>query len=172
MPRNIEVKARMKDRAVVEARLAALQLECDQVIQQHDTFYHSAQGRLKLRRFADQSAELIYYERDDQSDAKESFYLQTKTRDANNLHESLCLANGVRGEVKKVRHLYLHGRTRIHLDKVDGLGDYLELEVVMRDEEDNEVGVTEANDLLQQLGIPQSDCLECAYVDLLAMESS
>ena len=172
MPRNIEIKARMKDRVAVEARLAELQLTCDQVIQQHDTFYHSTQGRLKLRRFADNSAELIYYERDDKSDAKESFYLQTRTQDVENLHASLNLANGVRGEVKKVRHLYLHGRTRIHLDKVEGLGDYLELEVVMRDDEDNDIGVREANDLLQHLGIPKTDCQDCAYVDLLTMESS
>jgi adenylate cyclase len=167
MARNIEIKARLDNRAEVEARLTELNLSCQEVLHQHDTFYGSAMGRLKLRRFSDRMAELIYYERQDDSAAKESFYLLSKTEDAENLHASLTRSNGIRGEVKKVRHLYFMGRTRIHMDQVVGLGDFLELEVVMHEGDDSHNGVAEANEILAQLGVPQAACLSGAYIDLL-----
>ena len=41
----------------------------------------------------------------------------------------LTAALGVRGQVIKTRTLYIAGQTRIHIDQVQGLGDFLELEV-------------------------------------------
>ena len=65
------------------------------------------------------------------------------------------------------RTFFLAGRTRIHLDRVENLGDFLELEVVMADGEATEIGVNVANDLLARLGIARSQLIEGAYVDLL-----
>jgi predicted adenylyl cyclase CyaB len=72
------------------------------------------------------------------------------------------------GRVAKHRTLFLLGRTRIHLDKVSGLGHFLELEVVLDEHEPPEAGVREANDLLARLGVEPSQLIEGAYVDLLA----
>ena len=69
--------------------------------------------------------------------------------------------------MRKHRTLFLVGRTRVHLDKVDGLGDFLELEVLLEDEESSEAGVKVAQDLLKKLGIQKSQLIEAAYVDLL-----
>jgi predicted adenylyl cyclase CyaB len=77
------------------------------------------------------------------------------------------MAYGEIGRVRKRRILYLAGRTRIHLDRVEGLGDFLELEVVLVDGEPVEAGVREAQVLMARLGIDTSQLIERAYVDLL-----
>jgi adenylate cyclase class IV len=59
------------------------------------------------------------------------------------------------------------GRTRIHLDRVDGLGDFVELEVVLAPDEDEETGTAEAHALLDRLGVQHADLVPVAYVDLL-----
>jgi adenylate cyclase len=68
--------------------------------------------------------------------------------------------------VIKERTLYLSGRTRIHFDRVEGLGDYMELEVVMEEWETDATGAAEAAALLARLGIPEEDRVEGAYLDL------
>ena len=69
--------------------------------------------------------------------------------------------------VKKVRELFLVGRIRIHLDSVEWLGDFVELEVMLKDGEDPETGLSEANGLMEKLGIDEVDLIAGAYADLL-----
>ena len=69
--------------------------------------------------------------------------------------------------MRKQRRLYLAGRTRIHLDRVQGLGDFVELEVVMTEGESLQDGVQEAIRLMDRLGVDPSQWVERAYVDLL-----
>ncbi|BBS15168.1 hypothetical protein WP5W18E02_02050 [Aeromonas caviae] len=69
--------------------------------------------------------------------------------------------------MRKQRTLFLVGRTRIHLDRVEGLGHFLELEVVLEDDEPREVGMQEAHDIMARLGIEHSRLIEGAYLDLL-----
>jgi predicted adenylyl cyclase CyaB len=83
----------------------------------------------------------------------------------------LALAYGEIGRVKKRRTLFLVGRTRVHLDVVEGLGEFVELEVVLRDGESAEDGVREAKLLMSALGIYASQLIDRAYVDLLAEQS-
>ena len=63
--------------------------------------------------------------------------------------------------------LYFVGRTRVHLDRVKGLGNFLELEVVLEDNESSEDGIEEAKTILCQLGVKDAQLVEGAYVDLL-----
>jgi adenylate cyclase class IV len=63
--------------------------------------------------------------------------------------------------------VYLVGRTRIHLDRVDGLGDFIELEVLLGQDDDEVGGEKEAHDMFARLGVAQSDLVPVAYVDLL-----
>ena len=83
------------------------------------------------------------------------------------LRRALTLALGAIGRVRKQRTLYLVGRTRVHLDRVEGLGEFLELEVVLRDDETAEVGEAEAHALMGELGIVPAQLVEGAYLDLL-----
>jgi predicted adenylyl cyclase CyaB len=83
------------------------------------------------------------------------------------LRDALTLAYGQAGRVRKHRTLFRVGRIRIHLDRVEGLGHFLELEVVLAGGEPAEAGVREARELMERLGIRPSQLIEGAYVDLL-----
>ncbi len=167
MPANIEIKAHVRNFPDLQARAAALSDAPLQVIPQEDTFFHVPRGRLKLRQLAPDRAQLVYYERPDQNGPKRSEYHIFETSDPENLKTALTLALGVRGVVRKTRSLYLAGQTRIHLDDVEGLGQFMELEVVLRDGQTDAEGQAIARDLMTRLGVRQEDLLEGAYMDLL-----
>ena len=167
MPSNIEIKARVRDLASLRIRAEALSGNTVQVIPQEDTFFHTPKGRLKLRLLRPDFAQLVYYERPDQGGPKRSTYHIYETHDPAGLKTALSLALGVRGVVRKKRYLYLVGQTRIHLDDVEGLGQFMELEVVLRDGQTDAEGRAIAEDLMSRLGIRKRDLLESAYMDLL-----
>lgn len=168
MSRNIEIKAQIESVSGLMPRAAALATEGPMVIIQDDTFFRCENGRLKLRAFSAQQGELIFYRRANQQGPKESFYLLSPTSAPDTLREALSLAYGQAGRVEKHRTLFLVGRTRVHLDRVKDLGDFLELEVVLKDGEPAEAGISEAHALMEQLGVNSSQLIEGAYVDLLA----
>jgi predicted adenylyl cyclase CyaB len=167
MPANIEIKARVRDIAALHDRAAALSGSPPQVIPQEDTFFVVPRGRLKLRQLAPDFGQLVFYERPDREGPKRSDYYLAGTTEPQALKTALAAALGVRGVVRKVRHLYLAGQTRIHVDEVEGLGDFMELEVVLRDGQTDNEGQAIAEDLMRRLGIEPADLLERAYMDLL-----
>ena len=167
MARNVEIKARIENVALLAPKVAALASEGPLDLAQDDTFFRCETGRLKLRAFSNQAGELIFYRRVNQSGPKESFYLRSPTSSPENLRESLSLAYGQIGRIRKYRTLYLVGRTRVHLDRVEGLGHFLELEVQLVDDESSEQGVREAGELMDKLGIQPEQLIEGAYLDLM-----
>ncbi len=168
MARNIEIKARVGSISALARKVAGIASEGPVEILQDDTFFRCEAGRLKLRAFADGTGQLIFYRRENQSGPKESFYQLTRTDEPDSLRETLSLAYGQSGRVRKHRTLFIVGKTRVHLDRVEGLGEFLELEVVLGDGEATEAGVEEADDLMERLGVLPTDLIEGAYVDLLA----
>ncbi|MBA4265008.1 MAG: adenylate cyclase [Comamonadaceae bacterium] len=167
MARNIEIKARVDNLESLARRVETLANEGPVDIDQDDTFFNCERGRLKLRSFSHEVGELIFYRRDDKAGPKTSFYLRSPTTSPDVLRQSLALAYGEIGRVRKRRTLYLLGRTRVHLDQVEGLGSFLELEVVLADGEPERQGEAEAIHLMQCLGIGQEQLVERAYLDLL-----
>ncbi|MGA2490340.1 MAG: class IV adenylate cyclase [Anaerolineales bacterium] len=167
MPTNIEIKASIKDFADLRRRAEALSDTPVQVIPQEDTFFHTPKGRLKLRLLRTDFAQLVYYDRPDQNGPKRSNYHIYETHDPEGLKTALSLALGVRGVVRKRRYLYLAGQTRIHLDDVEGLGQFMELEVVLREGQSDTEGQSIAEDMMTRLGVRKEDLLEGAYIDLL-----
>jgi predicted adenylyl cyclase CyaB len=169
--RNIEIKARIQDIESLAVKAAEIASGPAAQILQDDTFFPCAAGRLKLRDFLDGTGELIFYRRANESGPKESFYVRSPTSSPNSLRESLTLAYGQLGRVKKHRTLFLVGATRVHLDNVSALGAFLELEVVLQDDESTDKGIQEARELMRILNIDEQQLIECAYIDLLAAES-
>jgi adenylate cyclase class IV len=167
--RNIEIKARVADLAAVETRAGAIADSGPVDIAQDDTFFACPRGRLKLRELAPGQGQLIHYHRPDQGGPKLSDYVIAPTSDPAALREALTRAYGVAGRVRKHRRLYLAGRTRIHLDRVEGLGDYMELEVVLGPGDDTAGGEAEARRIMQALGVAEDDLVEGAYVDLIGV---
>ncbi len=168
MARNIEIKARVADLAVLERQVALLADSGPQVIRQEDVFFLVPQGRLKLRLIAEKPAQLIFYRRPDQEGPKLSDYRVVESSQGEALSGLLAAALGERGRVIKTRRLYLIGRTRVHLDQVEGLGGFLELEVVLDHAETATEGEAEAARLMQALGISKADLVAEAYMDLIA----
>jgi predicted adenylyl cyclase CyaB len=166
MARNIEIKARIAGVDAVEPAVAALASRGPQRGVQDDSFFHCRRGRLKLRVFGDGQAELIAYERPDAIGPKTSTYVRTPVADPASMHEALAASCGLAGRVRKHRSVYWVGRTRVHLDRVEGLGDFLELEVVLADGEPAAQGVAEARALMAQLGVAPDALLPGAYLDL------
>lgn len=167
MARNVEVKARIASVEALLSRARALADGPEERIEQDDTFFACAHGRLKLRDFADGCGELIHYERADAEGPKLSDYVRAPTSDPAALREALARAHGVVGRVRKSRWLLMAGATRIHLDRVEDLGDFMELEVVLRDDQSVADGEAIAESLMAQLGIGDEQRLAGAYLDLL-----
>jgi len=170
MARNIEIKARIESIEVTAARAAALADQGPIEMLQDDTFFTCERGRLKLRAFSAMAGQLIFYQRPDQTGPKESFFIIAPTSSPDALRETLSLAYGQAGRVRKHRTLYRVGRTRVHLDRVENLGHFLELEVVLSEDEPLGPGVEEAHTLMAALGIAPAQLIEGAYVDLLAQQ--
>jgi adenylate cyclase class IV len=167
MPRNIEIKAGLSRIEDLLPRARALADGDPLVLDQDDTFFKCPHGRLKLREFADGSAELIHYERPDSGDAKASDYVRVAAPEPAALRAALARAMGVIGRVRKRRWLLLVGQTRIHLDRVEGLGDCMELEVVLDSGQTDAQGSAIAEDLMRALGLSNAPRLASAYLDLL-----
>ena len=167
MATNIEIKARVDDFDALKARAEALSDQPLRIISQEDTFFNTEKGRLKLRVLAPDLGQLIYYERPNQDGPKRSDYYLSETHDPANLKSTLSMALGVRGVVRKTRYLYMVGQTRIHVDNVEGLGHFMELEVVMREEQDDAEGQAIAEDLMRRLGVREDALIEGAYMDLI-----
>jgi predicted adenylyl cyclase CyaB len=169
MARNIEIKARAPQFDLLRERAAALAPDAPLIFRQQDFFYDVPRGRLKLRQFEDGTpAELIFYQRDDRDGPKVSYYTRSPVTNPEAMHSLLATALTTRCIVTKERHVFLVGRTRIHLDRVDGLGDFIELEVVLGQDDDEDGGEAEAHAMFKQLGVPESDLVAVAYVDLLS----
>ncbi len=167
MPSNIEIKARARNFDEIRRRAEELSDVPVDVIPQEDIFFNTPQGRLKLRILSEDRGQLIYYTRPDQEGPKRSDYHIFHTAEPADLKRVLELAYGIRGIVRKTRYLYLVGQTRVHLDDVEGLGQFMELEVVMQEGQGDAEGQAIAEGLMASLGVEKSDLLEGAYMDLL-----
>jgi predicted adenylyl cyclase CyaB len=164
---NVEIKARAGGlAALAEEALSAGATEAG-VFRQEDSFFRCASGRLKLRVVEGAGAELIAYQRPDEAGPKLSRYEVVPVADPVRMKAALSSACGVLGVVRKRRTLFLLGRTRIHLDEVEGLGDFVELEFVRERGESNEVGRRAIQTLMKKLGIRDEDLVKGAYLDAL-----
>jgi predicted adenylyl cyclase CyaB len=163
---NIEIKARVHDFDRLCEKAKRISDTPCQVIPQEDTFFNCPQGRLKLRELSPRHGQLVYYRRADIHGPKHSDYTIFETNQPAELKELLTAAYGVRGVVSKIRYLFMVGQTRIHLDKVKDLGEFMELEVVLKPSQSDTEGETIAKSLMQQLGIQEQDLIDSAYMDL------
>ncbi len=171
MARNIEIKARVPSLEDMSERVWGLADEEKGLLEQDDCFFACGHGRLKLRDLGGNRGELIFYRRLDQPGPKTSHYSLSEVPDCASMRELLAEAHGLIGRVKKRRMVFMYGRTRIHLDRVEDLGDFLELEVVLREGEPEDAGRAEAAHLMKRLGISTDDLIEGSYVDLLLTRS-
>uniref|UniRef100_A0A1B6M5A2 CYTH domain-containing protein n=1 Tax=Graphocephala atropunctata TaxID=36148 RepID=A0A1B6M5A2_9HEMI len=170
--RNIEIKAKVRDLVGIISKAKELSGKEAIKLNQKDIFYHSSSpsNRLKLRE-ENGSGTLISYSRPDVEGPKLSKFKKCQVNDPSALSAVLEDALGLKGVVKKQRYLFLVGQTRVHIDEVEGLGSFMELEVMLRDSQSVEEGQKIAQDLMSQLGVSETDLLAGAYMDMLLKHS-
>jgi adenylate cyclase class 2 len=165
--RNLEIKTRYDDLDI--ARRLAWSLGADDmgVSQEADTYFRVQQGRLKLRQAeGDSHGTLIHYDRPDQVESRYSEYRLAKVGEAREIKALLAAALGTLVTVIKIRRLLLYSATRIHLDQVERLGRFVELETVLRGQSEEEAQA-EHELVKQALGLDQREPVAVSYSDLL-----
>ncbi|HEV2873933.1 MAG TPA: cytidine deaminase [Thermoleophilaceae bacterium] len=165
--RNIEFKARDPQPARTLELALALGADDRGEIAQTDTYFSRARGRLKLREQQPGDAELIQYRRADAPGARESEYRRVATADAPALRDALDAALGTLVVVEKRRRLLLRENVRIHLDEVEGLGSFLELEAVTGPDADLAAERDKLERLRAELEIRDNALVPLGYSDLL-----
>ena len=167
MKRNIEVKAKCADLTGARAAAMAVGAQIVGVLEQTDTYFRAHNGRLKLRETAGRAVELIWYARADHTDTRRSDYQIVNVSDPDALKAVLAAALGVRVIVKKRRELLMWHNVRIHLDTVDNLGTFVELEAVLTDESDESDSYARLETLTHALHVADADRIATSYSDAL-----
>jgi len=166
--RNLELKARDADPERSLEVCEGLGAESKGVLVQEDTYFNVFQGRLKLRREEGASAHLIAYERADVAGQRKSRYRIVEVSDAPELRAALAAVLGIVAVVRKTRRLFVLQDVRIHLDRVEGLGGFIEFEAVAppggTDLARYEARLT---DLRNSFGIADADLVGASYCDLV-----
>ena len=135
-------------------------------MKQLDTYFNVPQGRLKLREIDTHKAELIYYERSDLAESRYSNYQVCDIPEPIVFKQIATMAMGVKGVVEKQRELWMFGDTRIHLDEVKKLGQFVELETVIHDQTE-EQAQREHQLVKDTLGIKEDDLVAGSYSDMV-----
>ncbi len=163
MARNLEIKVKLDSHNRIKKILSENNIKRAEILQQRDIYFNVKQGLLKLR-IENGNQTLIYYNRNEKSKKRWSdyFLIELNSSEADKFLDRFMQRII---EVRKVRELYLYNNTRIHLDKVDNLGFFLELETrVLNGLRDAERRFNHLVDLLELRKYPE---LRDTYRNLL-----
>ncbi|MCZ6652771.1 MAG: class IV adenylate cyclase [Planctomycetota bacterium] len=183
MNRNIEIKATCDDLDGVRAAARELSARLAGIEEQCDTYFRTARGRLKLRRrflniegdgagVGHERFELIWYQRPDTTTAKGSDYHLIHVIDGSELRRILADGLGVLAEVHKRRTVYLWRNVRIHLDEVERLGSFVELEAIVDESGDEASARAKIDHLREALDIQPDQLIDVSYSELLLSANS
>jgi len=167
MARNVEIKARIADIGAARALVHDLGARHAGTVDQVDRYYRVDGGeRVKLRTFGDGRAELIHYRRAETGGVRTSDYEVTPVRDE---AARTCLVPKTAPlvVVRKRREVHLLDNVRVHLDAVDGLGTFIELEAVVDSGHDEAACRRQVDQLISALDLRDSDLIRGSYADLL-----
>lgn len=165
---NIEFKADLRD--IELARLICRRCGARYVdtVEQADTYYRVADGRLKKRETADEPAEFIFYHRINRARPKLSHFTIYSEQEARARFGERPLPIWV--SLRKKREIYMRSGVQIHLDSVEHLGTFFEAEALVMPSQ--HIGrchalITEVRGLfIPALGEP----VATSYSDMMALE--
>ncbi len=164
MARNLELKARLTDLSRTRRKAAEISGNVVERLTQCDTYFPVRSGRLKLREFEDSSSELIWYEREERSGDRISRYERSITSDLPAFQYILRDSLEIGTVVEKTREVYLWNNCRIHLDHVEGIGGFIEFEVMLDQASDD--GTERLNFLIERFEIKDSEVISGSYADI------
>jgi predicted adenylyl cyclase CyaB len=146
---------------------ASLGTEARGLLVQRDTYFEVPSGRLKLREESHAAAHLISYRRPDESGQRESCYRIVEVEQAEELIAALGSNLGVKVVVEKKRQLFLWQGVRIHLDLVETLGSFIELEAIVTTGSDLSRERQKVEALRGEFGPADGDLVAGSYSDLI-----
>ncbi len=160
----IEIKARVSSLDPIREKIESWGTNIHGTYLQTDTYFNTVSDRLKMREVdGEPTAMLIYYDREDIPDPKQSDILIVETGEPETLKAILGCSIGVKVTVEKTREIYKHQGTQVHLDVVEGLGTFIEFERPVTDlPEDRRV----LEELMEELNIKAGDLVTVSYSDL------
>lgn len=165
--RNIELKVILDDDKHVVKAVKKIGARFKLRMRQIDTYYKSKNGRLKIREINNKYFELIFYQRPDRLSSKISnyFLLKMKRDQTGIMKNILRVILGEKNIIRKVRNFWLYKNTRIIIDNVAGLGNFLELETVMR-KSGLKYAHKEHNEIIKLLSLSKFKKVSKSYSDL------
>jgi predicted adenylyl cyclase CyaB len=165
---NLEIKARCADLDAARERAAALATRCLGVDRQTDTYFVTERGRLKLRESSLSGGQLVPYLRPNQHGPKRARYAVIPVEEPESVKALLTEILGIHRVVRKVREVWLHENVRIHLDEVEGLGSFIELEAVYDGAPESlPAEQRKVRFLMDRLEIREEDLVDVSYEGLL-----
>jgi predicted adenylyl cyclase CyaB len=167
--KNLEAKFRLSNHAGAEERARAIGYTRRAVLNQRDTFFRVANGKLKLRE-ENGSAVLIFYHRGESGPLMLSNYEIAKVADPPRTLRILATALGPIAVVEKVRTLMMRDNVRLHLDQVERLGEFGEIEAVIADGDDPERSRSAVNEILGALKVEKADLIDVSYFEMIAKQ--
>jgi adenylate cyclase class 2 len=171
MPKNYELKVPIQNilRAKYKARTYISVKKNPRMFSesQKDIYYNVSKGRLKLRIIDGKRGTLIFYERKEKTGKRISNYLLAETGNPAELDNIMRKLYKVLVIVNKKREIYIANNVRIHVDKVRGLGNYLEFEIIFNSIREAKKTMTE---LITLFGLKENTFIKSSYSDLLLKE--
>jgi adenylate cyclase class 2 len=168
---NVEIKARCNNPDLIRKYLKENNAEFKGTDHQTDTYFNASSGRLKLREGNIENS-LIFYQRPDQPGAKESHFQLVKVPDSAGLKKVLSESLGIKVAVKKRREIYFIANVKFHIDEVEGLGNFSEIEASnLHQNTSKEELQKQCNFYLDQFKIDQQDLIASSYSDMLLEKS-
>lgn len=164
---NIEIKARTGNAAFVREYLRKAGADFKGTDIQTDTYFMVPSGRLKLRQGKIEN-NLIYYDRPDQEGPKQSDFMLTPVQDGEGLKAILTKALGVKVTVVKTREIYYIDNIKFHIDTLEGLGNFVEIEAGNKLAD---VSVEKLHEqcafYMKEFGIGEEDLISNSYSDMM-----
>lgn len=163
---NLEAKFKLDDLERAGKQAEAIGYQFKATLVQRDTFFRVREGKLKLREEGS-SAWMIFYGRADSRQLKLSSYEIVSIPEPEKTRELLTRALGTIAMVRKTRILLMRDHVRLHLDHVDGLGEFGEIEAVLGQNEDPERSRPAVDELLGALEVDRNNLIAESYFEML-----
>ncbi len=172
MVKNLEYKVQYESLDRILPKLRILGATHRETTHQVDTYFNSPKGRLKLRKTDDSDVSwLIYYERPNKKVSRYSLYKLCKITQGASLRELLTAVLQIKTVVKKERGFWMYKNTRIHLDTVVDLGQYVELETVFQGQTETDA-IAEHDHVKHTLELNTEEPIAVSYSDMSIQKTS
>ena len=169
MSLNLEMKAKLSSADAAHDVARRVADGPPRILKQTDTYFSVGIGRLKLRQCTDVGDELIYYLRPDLAGNKQCMYWRCPVESSEQTRKNLGEACGIDATVRKTRTLLFRENVRIHIDCVDGLGDFLEFEAVLTEESDRSRSQALLDMLAQAFNLRPEQYMRQSYRELVQL---